>query len=188
MRPARSLRAAGTLARDVRLLMRDGRRLPSRSGGGCATRCSRCPGMSSPRRDAVPVDMALRARLPPEIALSTISTVEKTDSDQCRRRTDRQDRRRGRAARMGHRLTLRMDSGASPSPGRARPGRGRTGRRCRLLQVQHGEGRVTPLSGPEKGVARGNGLKTLDSKRFPTKVPIRTALRAPLAGTGCPGR
>ena len=36
------------------------------------------------------------------------------------------------------------------------------------LQVLRGEGGVTPLSGPEKAVARGNALKTLDAKSFPT--------------------
>ncbi|MFN8102784.1 MAG: YceI family protein [Mycobacterium sp.] len=75
----------------------------------------------------------------------------------------------GRAARMGHRLTLRMDSWRI-----AVTWKGKTPVAAELvvdvdsLQVQHGEGGVTPLSGPEKGVARGNGLKTLDSKRFPT--------------------
>jgi polyisoprenoid-binding protein YceI len=35
------------------------------------------------------------------------------------------------------------------------------------LQVLRGEGGVTPLSGAEKAVARGNALKALQAKRFP---------------------
>lgn len=35
------------------------------------------------------------------------------------------------------------------------------------LQVLQGEGGVTPLSGPEKGIVRANALKSLDAKKFP---------------------
>lgn len=74
----------------------------------------------------------------------------------------------GRAAKMGHRLTIGMQSwqagvhwaGDSPT-------------RVELvvdvdsLEVLGGEGGLTPLAGPEKGVARSNALKSLDVKRFP---------------------
>ena len=35
------------------------------------------------------------------------------------------------------------------------------------LEVLSGEGGVTPLSGPEKALARSNALKVLNAKRFP---------------------
>lgn len=75
----------------------------------------------------------------------------------------------GRAARMGHRLTLLMESwriDLAWSDGE--PVSAQLIVDVDSLQVRSGEGGVTPLSGPEKGVARGNALKTLDSKHFPT--------------------
>jgi polyisoprenoid-binding protein YceI len=74
----------------------------------------------------------------------------------------------GRAARMGHRLTLRMGSWRARATWS-----GTTPVAAGLvvdvdsLEVQSGEGGVTPLTNPEKGVARANGLKSLDAKRFP---------------------
>jgi polyisoprenoid-binding protein YceI len=74
----------------------------------------------------------------------------------------------GRAAKMGHRLTIGMQSwqatvrwaGGAP-----------TGVELTVdvdsLEVLSGEGGVTPLAGPEKGVARSNALKSLDAKKFP---------------------
>ncbi len=75
----------------------------------------------------------------------------------------------GRAAKMGHRLTLLMESWRIDVTWQ-----GKTPVAAALvvdvdsLQVLRGEGGVTPLSGPEKAVARGNALKTLDAKSFPT--------------------
>lgn len=74
----------------------------------------------------------------------------------------------GRAAKMGHRLTIGMQSwqakvgweGGKP-----------TGAELTVdvdsLEVLGGEGGLTPLAGPEKGVARSNALKSLDAKKFP---------------------
>lgn len=75
----------------------------------------------------------------------------------------------GRAARMGHRLTLRMDSWRIEVTWQGKtPVAAVLTVNVDSLQVVSGEGGMTPLSGPEKGVARGNGLKTLDAKKFPT--------------------
>ncbi|ORA36380.1 YceI family protein [Mycobacterium aquaticum] len=74
----------------------------------------------------------------------------------------------GTAARMGHRLTIAMRSwratvdwdGDDPS-----------GVEMTIdldsLDVVHGEGGMTPLSGAEKTLVRTNALKTLQAKRFP---------------------
>jgi polyisoprenoid-binding protein YceI len=74
----------------------------------------------------------------------------------------------GTAARMGHRLTIAMRSwratvdwdGDDPS-----------GVEVTIdldsLDVVHGEGGMTPLSGAEKTLVRTNALKTLQAKRFP---------------------
>jgi polyisoprenoid-binding protein YceI len=35
------------------------------------------------------------------------------------------------------------------------------------LEVVRGEGGLTPLSGPEKTLVRGNALRSLDARRFP---------------------
>lgn len=75
----------------------------------------------------------------------------------------------GPAAKMGHRLTIAFASwraevqwdGADPTAVRLVVD-------VDSLQVVKGEGGVTPLTGPEKGVARSNALKSLDAKKFPT--------------------
>ncbi|BBZ03888.1 hypothetical protein MCHIJ_33250 [Mycolicibacterium chitae] len=75
----------------------------------------------------------------------------------------------GRAARMGHRLTIAMDSWRISVTGD-----GDTPTSARLivdvdsLRVLSGTGGLTPLTGPEKTLIRGNALKTLSAKRFPT--------------------
>lgn len=75
----------------------------------------------------------------------------------------------GRAARMGHRLTLVMESWRITVTGTpAKPTAAQLVVDVDSLQVVSGEGGLTPLTGPEKAVARGNALKTLDAKRFPT--------------------
>lgn len=74
----------------------------------------------------------------------------------------------GRAAKMGHRLTMAMQSwrgsvewsGDSPSHAEMIID-------VDSLEVLSGEGGVTPLGGTEKGVARSNALKSLDAKKFP---------------------
>lgn len=74
----------------------------------------------------------------------------------------------GRAARMGHRLTLLMESWRiSVTWSGDAPRSAQLTVDVDSLQVLRGEGGVTPLTGAEKVVARGNALKTLDAKRFP---------------------
>lgn len=74
----------------------------------------------------------------------------------------------GRAAKMGHRLTIGMGSWQA---GVHWAGGQPTGADLTVevdsLQVLGGEGGLTPLAGPEKGVARSNALKSLDAKKFP---------------------
>jgi len=74
----------------------------------------------------------------------------------------------GPAAKMGHRLTIGMQSWqAGVRWARGEP----TGVELTVdvdsLDVLSGEGGLTPLAGPEKGVARSNALKSLDAKKFP---------------------
>lgn len=74
----------------------------------------------------------------------------------------------GRAARMGHRLTIVMQSWRGTVDWSAgEPTAVRLHVDVDSLQIVSGEGGVTPLAGPEKSVARGNALKSLDAKRFP---------------------
>ncbi|MGI9125638.1 MAG: YceI family protein [Mycobacterium sp.] len=74
----------------------------------------------------------------------------------------------GRAAKMGHRLTIAMQSWtATVAWAGGKPTRAELTVAVDSLQVLSGEGGVTPLAGPEKGVARSNALKSLDAKKFP---------------------
>lgn len=74
----------------------------------------------------------------------------------------------GRAAKMGHRLTMAMRSwrasmdwqGESPTHAELTVD-------VDSLEVVKGEGGITPLGGPEKGIARNNALKALDAREFP---------------------
>ncbi|MGE2714245.1 YceI family protein [Mycolicibacterium litorale] len=75
----------------------------------------------------------------------------------------------GPAARMGHRLTILVATwratvewdGEDPSAVRLTAD-------VDSLQIERGEGGVTPLSGPERALARTNALKTLSAQRYPT--------------------
>ena len=74
----------------------------------------------------------------------------------------------GRAAKMGHRLTIGVESWqASVQWQGQEPVSAELVVQVDSLQVLKGEGGVTPLAGPEKGVARSNALKSLDAKKFP---------------------
>lgn len=83
----------------------------------------------------------------------------------------------GVAARMGHRLTLAIESwrasvdwdGETPSTLGLTADVG-------SLTVESGEGGVTPLTPPERVVARSNALKTLSANRFPTVRFTSTAI------------
>ncbi|ORX07877.1 YceI family protein [Mycolicibacillus trivialis] len=75
----------------------------------------------------------------------------------------------GRAARMGHRLTIAMSSWrATVDWDGSTPVAARLVVDVDSMRVVSGEGGLTPLSGPEKTLVRANALKTLDAKRFPT--------------------
>jgi polyisoprenoid-binding protein YceI len=74
----------------------------------------------------------------------------------------------GRAAKMGHRLTIAMKrwqatvrwSGGEPVTAQLTVD-------VDSLDVLHGEGGLTPLSAPEKVLVRSNALRQLGSGRFP---------------------
>ena len=74
----------------------------------------------------------------------------------------------GRAAKMGHRLTIAMQSWqAEVRWAGGKP----TGVELTIevdsLEVLSGKGGLTPLTGRAKGVVRSNALKLLDVKKFP---------------------
>lgn len=73
----------------------------------------------------------------------------------------------GPAATMGHRLTIAMTWQATVRWAGDKPASVELSVDVGSLEVQHGEGGVTGLSGPEKLLARSNALKILDAKRFP---------------------
>jgi polyisoprenoid-binding protein YceI len=74
----------------------------------------------------------------------------------------------GRAAKMGHRLTIAMDTWrATVKWTDGEPADVELTVAVDSLQVVRGEGGVTPLSGPEKALARSNALKVLGADRFP---------------------
>lgn len=74
----------------------------------------------------------------------------------------------GPAAKTGHKLTIAMQSwqavvnwdGDAPTNAELTVS-------VDSLEVIQGEGGLTPLAGPEKGIARSNALKSLDAKKFP---------------------
>ncbi|MGZ4526720.1 MAG: YceI family protein [Mycobacterium sp.] len=82
---------------------------------------------------------------------------------------------RGRAARMGHRLTIAMTrwhatvSWAGPEPATVQ-----LVVETDSFEVLRGDGGVKGLSAPEKALVRSNALKSLDAGRFPE---IRFAAR-----------
>lgn len=74
----------------------------------------------------------------------------------------------GRAAKLGHRLTIVMNSWRATVHWRAgSPVAVHASVEVESLEVRRGEGGVTPLSGPEKMLVRANALKALDAGRFP---------------------
>jgi polyisoprenoid-binding protein YceI len=74
----------------------------------------------------------------------------------------------GRAAKMGHRLTLAMQSWQADMQFT-----GDTATKAELtvdvnsLEVLRGEGGVKALSEPEKGVCKSNAFKSMDVKKYP---------------------
>lgn len=74
----------------------------------------------------------------------------------------------GRAAKMGHRLTIAMAGWqATVSWTGDVPTAVRLTVDVESLQVLSGEGGLTPLSTPEKALVRSNAMKTLQSDRYP---------------------
>ena len=68
----------------------------------------------------------------------------------------------GRAARTGHKLTIAMKKWtAQVSVDDGRPV-------AVTLTVLKGEGGIAPWTGAEPGIARGNALKSLEVKKYPT--------------------
>jgi len=74
----------------------------------------------------------------------------------------------GRAARMGHRLTIAMTRWRATVNWEAgEPVTAELVVDTDSLEVLRGEGGVKGLSGPEKAVVRSNALKSLNASRFP---------------------
>ncbi len=74
----------------------------------------------------------------------------------------------GRAARMGHRLTIAMERWqATVSWAGGEPVTAELAVETDSLQVLSGEGGVKGLSGAEKALVRSNAMKSLDAGRFP---------------------
>ena len=74
----------------------------------------------------------------------------------------------GPAAKMGHRLTIAMRSWQATVQWRGQqPASAELVVDVDSLEVVSGEGGVTPLTGPERAVARSNALKSLDAKKYP---------------------
>lgn len=83
---------------------------------------------------------------------------------------------RGRAAKMGHRLTIAMTRWhATVSWAGSEPATVELVVETDSFEVLRGEGGVKGLSGPEKALVRSNALKSLDAGRFPE---IRFSTRA----------
>lgn len=74
----------------------------------------------------------------------------------------------GRAARTGHRLTIEMAEWSGAATTRdGLPVSAQASIVVDSLRVRSGEGGLTPLTGAEKSVARGNALKSLQHDKFP---------------------
>jgi polyisoprenoid-binding protein YceI len=74
----------------------------------------------------------------------------------------------GRAARMGHRLTISMRRWRATVKWAAdEPVAAKLTVDVNSLEVLRGDGGVTPLSGSEKSLVRSNALRSLEAGRFP---------------------
>jgi polyisoprenoid-binding protein YceI len=74
----------------------------------------------------------------------------------------------GRAAKMGHRLTIAMRRWHATTQWDADvPVSAELTVDVGSLDVVRGDGGLTPLSGPEKILVRSNALRSLDARRFP---------------------
>lgn len=74
----------------------------------------------------------------------------------------------GRAAKMGHRLTIAMQSwNADMRFTDGAPTAAELTVQVNSLDVLGGQGGVTPLGAPEKAVCKSNAFKAMDVKKFP---------------------
>jgi polyisoprenoid-binding protein YceI len=74
----------------------------------------------------------------------------------------------GRAARMGHRLTIAMTRWqATVAWAGAKPVTAELVVEIDAFEVLRGEGGVKALSGPEKALVKSNAMKSLDANRYP---------------------
>jgi polyisoprenoid-binding protein YceI len=74
----------------------------------------------------------------------------------------------GRAARMGHRLTIAMRRWqATVNWVGSEPDAAELTVDVESFEVLRGEGGVKALSGPEKGLVRSNALRSLEAARYP---------------------
>ena len=95
----------------------------------------------------------------------------------------------GLAAKTGHRLTILVRSWqATVDWSGDQPTRVDLTVAVDSIEVVKGEGGISPLAGPEKGIARSNALKSLDAKKFPqikfsADDIVKTADGYRLAGT-----
>jgi polyisoprenoid-binding protein YceI len=95
----------------------------------------------------------------------------------------------GPASRMGHRLTIALNSWrASVSWTGEEPRAVEVNVDVQSLEVLRGEGGVSALSGPEKALVRSNALKSLGANRFRTisfraQEIVKTAEGYRLTGT-----
>lgn len=80
----------------------------------------------------------------------------------------------GRAARLGHRLTIAVNTWrATVRWDRDRPVAVDFAAEVDSLEVLRGDGGVTALSAPEKVIARANALRSLDARHHP-RITFRT--------------
>ncbi|WP_032404479.1 YceI family protein [Rhodococcoides fascians] len=92
-------------------------------------------------------------------------TLDASDDGQLAVRTDVT----GRAAKMGHRLTIAVTSWtATVEWSGDAPTAVTLVAEVSSLDVVHGEGGLTPLIGPEKIVAKANALKSFEADRYPS--------------------
>ena len=75
----------------------------------------------------------------------------------------------GKASRTGHRLTIGFDDWSATVDVDA-PGAVQVRVRVDSLQVLAGEGGLTPMTPPERAVARANALKSLQAAKHPEIV------------------
>ena len=88
----------------------------------------------------------------------------------------------GPAAKMGHRLTIAMRSWQATVQWAAKtPSSVEVIVDVESLQVLRGEGGITPLTAPERAIARSNALKSLDAKKFPS-IRFTSATIATITG------